>query len=369
MQHDDRARGFDRREFLIGSASLAIAASAGIACSEESSRRDARPDLSRDAAVERPRDGATSDGPVCSASQPLPAPTTPARVVEVKDPTSVDVNGNINATRVGLMLGAGLMKLANETEIKKAWQVLLPDFTTSMRIGIKLNCLSSSLYNSLPLVAALVKTLVGDLGADASKIIVWDRRSDELSRSQLTDAAVGAKVLGTIKKPSDTSGPGYETQSQCVLTKETHLSRILTEQTDITINIPLLKTHTVSGITGALKNTYGCIDNPGDFHTGLIQELPVIYRLDGIRKRMRLHITEALLAVLQGSTEDPPDATPGRLLLSLDPVALDTHALSVANTLRGAGKEVDAAKVKWIDEAAKLNLGTKTVDPQVFTLT
>jgi hypothetical protein len=43
--------------------------------------------------------------------------------------------------------------------------------------------------------------------------------------------------------------------------------------------------------------------------------------------------------------------------------------LSVANTLRGAGKEVDAAKVKWIDEAAKLNLGTKTVDPQVFTLT
>lgn len=366
MRDEDRSQ-LDRREFLIGSASLALAAGVGLACSDGGGKTpDAKPDARHDGPVKEGsvKEGSPGDGPACGAPQPLPKPASPALVVDVQDLKSVGSTGIIDAVRVKAMLASGLTALAKQTDIKQAWKTLIPDFAPSMRIGIKLNCLSSYLYNSVPLVKALVETLVQDLGADAAKIIVWDRRTDELSRSKLTDAAVGAKVVGTFKTPKDTTGPGYEAKSECVLTQQTHLSRILTEETDITINIPLLKTHTVSGITGAMKNAYGCIDNPGSFHGDIIHQIPVIYRLDRVRQRMRLHITEALLAVAQGSTEDPPDATPGRLLLSVDPLALDSHALEVINALRasGGGQPVEAARVAWLDEAAKLNIGTRTVD-------
>lgn len=361
----DKKSQLDRREFLIGSTSLALAAGVGLACSDDGGKT---PDAGRDLGL---KEGPAADGPACSGGpQPLPQPASPAIVVDVQDLKSVGTGGTIDAVRVKAMLAAGLTALAKQTDIKQAWKTLIPDFAPSMRIGIKLNCLSSYLYNSAVLVKALVETLVQDLGADAAKIIVWDRRTDELARSKLSDATVGAKVVGTHKTTKDTTGPGYEAKGECVLTQQTHLSRILTEETDITINIPLLKTHTVSGITGAMKNAYGCIDNPGNFHGDIVHQIPAIYHLDRVRQRMRLHITEALLAVAQGSTEDPPDATPGRLLLSADPLALDSHALEVVNALRAkaGGQPVDSPRVGWLDEAKRLNLGTRTVDLKAVNL-
>ena len=53
-------------------------------------------------------------------------------------------------------------------------------------------------------------------------------------------------------------------------------------------------------------------------------------------------------------------------------VALDAHALQLVNTLRAQDpkklKPLPADKVKWIDEAARLNLGTKNVDAQIVTM-
>jgi hypothetical protein len=354
-----------RREFLVGSASLALAAGLG-ACSDDTTAKpaDVRPDVSKDAGTEaRPPDGSKP----CPSPSPLIPPPSPARVVEVHDAKCV-TGSTVDAVRVKAMLAAGLKSLAQATDVKQAWKTLIPDFAPSMRIGIKLNCLSSYVYSSLPFLQALTETLVQDLGADATRLVVWDRRGDELTRSKITETALKVKVLGTVASTTDATGPGYEAKELCVLTRGTRLSKILTTETDITINIPLLKTHTISGMTGSMKNTYGCIHNPGDFHGDLIHELPVIYRIDEIHKRMRLHITEALFAVIKGDTADPPDTVPGRLLLATDPVALDSRAIALANTLRGTLKPVDPAKLGWIDEALKLNLGTTARDDQLITI-
>jgi hypothetical protein len=286
--------------------------------------------------------------------------------VEIWDPESV-VAEEIVAARVREMLQAGLRSLAQTEDLPTAWQTLIPDFAPSMRIGLKLNCLSSYLTNSLPLLQALVQSLTDDLGADPDRIVAWDRRGDELVRAGITPEAIGAQTLGTVTSIQDDSGPGYETRAECVIDRETHLSRILTEETDITINLPLLKKHTVAGMTGALKNIYGCIDNPGDFHGDLNTSLPVLYRLDPIHSRCRLHITEAVLAVTRGDTADPSDAAPGRLLLSRDPVALDKHALDLMNSLRDPLPPIPAEKVTWIEGAAGLNLGTTSLDLDQIT--
>jgi hypothetical protein len=269
------------------------------------------------------------------------------------------------------MLIAGLNELAGETDIKQAWKTLIPDFSQTMRIGLKLNCLSSKLYNAKSLLLALIDSLVNDLGADSSRIWVWDRRTDELTRSKLTETELGVKVAGTVASTKDPSGPGYEQQTECILTQQTHLSKILTQETDITINLPLLKTHNVSAMTGSMKNTYGCIDNPGDFHANLNEDLPAIYRLDPIHKHVRLHITDALKAVTKGDTTDYPDDIPARILLSTDPVAVDSQALNLINSLRTQNPNLQplpTEKLEWLDNAAKLNLGTSNVEEKKLTM-
>jgi hypothetical protein len=359
------ASGVDRREFIVGTAaSLALFAGASLtSCSSDS---NSSPDVRADGAADRGHGDQTPQGDLPPKGD-LPL-TQPARVVEVHDPLSVE-GSEIKADRVKAMLKAGLLNLAQKEDLQAAWKVLVPDFLPSMRIGIKINCLSSYLYSSGPFLAALVESLITDLGADASRILVWDRFGDELTRSKLPDQIAGAKVLGTVATSKDPSGPGYETKTQMIGAQETRLSRILTEQTDLTINIPLLKTHTISGITGALKNTYGCIDNPGDFHDDLNHQLPLIYSLKPLRERLRLHINEALMAVIKGDTTDPPDTVTARLLLSQDPVALDTHALALVNTLRQPKPAVPAAKLGWLDEAVRLGLGSNKVDLKQVTIT
>jgi uncharacterized protein (DUF362 family) len=358
-----KRRRVDRREFIVETGALAVVAGAGLGgCSDDNG---SRPD--------GPRADGGGDGPAsCSATpEPLIPPRAPARVVEVHDPLSVSASA-YDAARIKAMLAAGVQKLADTTDTAQAWKALIPDFAPSMRIGIKLNCLSNNLYNSNELVLAVIETLVTDLGADSQKIWVWDRRTDELIRSSLTQATLNVKAAGTVASTTDPSGPGYESKAECVIDKGTRVSRILTAETDITINIALLKTHNVSAITGALKNTYGCIDNPGEFHADFNHYLPALYRLDAIRKPFRLHITEGLKAVIKGDDPTAPaDTLAGRLLLSQDPLALDSEAAKLVNALRATNPklaQLSVEKLGWLDEAEKLGLGTRNTDLQQVTM-
>ena len=132
--------------------------------------------------------------------------------------------------------------------------------------------------------------------------------------------------------------------------------------TDFTINCPVLKTHEVSGVTGALKNIYGIIDIPGEYHHNLLEALPALYRLPPIRNRIRLTVIDALIAVTTGGTSSPPDTTPRRVLVSLDPLAADSHALALVNQLRAEKNlnlsAVDPAITTWLKNGYDLGLGT-----------
>jgi uncharacterized Fe-S center protein len=59
---------------------------------------------------------------------------------------------------------------------------------------------------------------------------------------------------------------------------------------------------------------------------------------------------------------NPADAAPGRILLGLDPVALDSYALTLINQLRAAmiGRDnpIKAGLTDWIAEGARIGLGS-----------
>lgn len=285
-------------------------------------------------------------------------------MVDAATGTGSAKKGVVQPDKVQLMLDAALSELAGGAD--NPWPVLLPDYRPGMRIGLKVNCLNAYLPTSPALVLAIVTSLKSRLGVDPSNIIVWDRRLDELSRNLgYTSAELGgAQLLGTVNSVEDPSGPGYTKKPLCgvVAGQVPRLSRIHTELTDITINCPVLKTHGVSGVTAALKNIYGIIDIPGNYHGALLQTaLPQLYALPLIGKRIRLTIVDALTAVLKGDTSDRPNGYPRRILAATDPVAMDAYALALVNQLRselGYSTPVDEKLTKWIANAESLGIGS-----------
>jgi hypothetical protein len=245
------------------------------------------------------------------------------------------------------------------------WPTLLPTYAAGTRIGLKVNCLNSKLSTSPAIVRAIIRSLLLNLNVDATNIVVWDRRLDELTGAGKYSAEdlQGAALVGTVNSTTDSSGPGYSA-APCAAIEggSPRLSRILTEQTDVTINCPVLKSHGVSGVTAALKNIYGIIDIPSSYHDNLPVALPALYNVPAIRNSIKLTIVDALQAVTLKDTQDPPDSTPKRIFASTDPLALDHYALDLVNQLRsarGAGP-LQGAYLGWLDRAYELGLGTKT---------
>lgn len=307
--------------------------------------------------------------PGCQDSSPLPPVNGPSRVAEVHAESSVATDpvtrqNTVDPDVVRAMLDDALGALAGTAAY---WPILLPDVTATTRVGIKVNTLNQECSTRPSLVRALVDSLRAAFGLPAANVIVWDRRLDELSRGGYSaDAMGGVQVMGTVASTDDASGPGYE-EAYCLASgKPTHLARILTELTDVTINCPVLKTHSISGVTAALKNIYGVIDNPSDFHGDLVTSLPALYRLPPVHERMRLTIVDALIAVTVGGTSSPVDTVPKRILAGQDALAVDSYALALVNRLRaekamGLG-DVDGSLVSWLENARALGLGATSYD-------
>jgi hypothetical protein len=254
------------------------------------------------------------------------------------------------------------------------WSVLLPTADPCTRIGLKVNCLSSKLPTSAPVVRAIIRNLQNNLGICPSNIVVWDRTFTELGYGKYTaDVLQGAQLLGTLGQSHGIVGPGYsdtnhgafdgfDSDAKLAGKFAPRLSRILTDRTDITINCPVLKRHGVSGVTASMKNIYGMFDIPGHFHSPYLQTvLPAIYSIPQIRNSIKLTIVDALRSETLRDTQDPPDCAPKRVFASLDPVAIDCYALTLLNQLRAIlnAPPISGPEVGWIDNAYQLGLGTK----------
>lgn len=348
----------DRREFMLGSTAAMLVAGTGLGgCCDEC------PTLAADGAAARPEAGpeagkdstpAPDQGKPDSKPKDATVPTLKGRVVEITDPKSISTTSTLDAARVKAMLQAALRDLTGQQDLYKAWKVLLPNFYAQKRIGLKVNTINSKACNSSALLLALIETLVKDLGADAKNIIVWDRTAVELANAKLTTAGLGVNVMYT----DPPGGVGFDDTLFKISGKETAVSALLTMKTDITINLGVLKDHDIGGITGALKNSFGMISNPGDYHTTIAKDLPEIYNISHIKGRVRLCILEGFLAVAQGGPMGPPTHKPGKLLVSIDPVAIDAHALTVINSLRKT--PVASSMLGWLPNAVAKGLGTST---------
>lgn len=234
----------------------------------------------------------------------------------------------VNAQTVADMVHRAVKRLAGEDDMGAAWGKFVgPDDV----VGIKVNALfPGGGTTHVEVVNAVVEGCQA-AGVPAERIIVWDRKTSELARAGF---------------PTNRDGPGvryygtdgaYEAQTTTLGSFSGRLSEILTKQITALINVPILKSHGIAGMTGVLKNHYGSFHNPQAHHGNYCD--PYMADVNGvpaIRDKMRLAVVDALFPIAHGGPRPRPQYTwiHGGILVSTDPVAADYVGLQILERRR-----------------------------------
>ena len=261
----------------------------------------------------------------CSAL-PAAADTTTgsekSRVVVARDPLLRGPGTDVDAKRIAALVDRALLAFFGLPESSQnpaeAWRKIVKPADT---VSLKVNTLGGRGISTSTVLVEEICERLQQAGVRASNILVWDRDTAELER-----AGFRASVGGERVQCYGTDHAGYEDDLSAWGSVGSRLSKILTRQTSVLINLPVLKDHDGAGVTLALKNMYGAVHNPNKYHpNGCNPYVADLNMLPEIRSRMRLSICDATTAMYEGGPGFKPEHSwkPNALLVATDPVALD----------------------------------------------
>jgi uncharacterized protein (DUF362 family) len=279
----------------------------------------------------------------------------PGRVVEVTHPGSV-VNRRVSQPAVGAMVDAGMKSLTGEPVPKDAWARFV---TPSDIVAIKVNPSGvPATTTSIPLVREVVRSL-NSAGVPNKNIIVYDRNSIQLEvNGYHALLPPGVRIVGLDQRwavGGETRG-GYDPdvfcEMDCFGERETrsYLASIVSTEATKIINLPCLKEHNASGVTGCLKNlAYGSFNNVARTHvdpkTYTDPVIAVMCSTAPLRSRAVLNIMDGIRAVYHSGpfAWNPEFVWEAKtLLFGTDPVAVDRIELEIVEQKR---REVGAPSV------------------------
>ena len=311
----------------------------------------------------------------------------PGKVIHLKSSKAI-INNEIVEKEAYAMISKGMLELTGEKNLNKAWRTFV---NPGEKIGLKVNPVAGKdLATSHAVVKSVIKQLTSS-GIKKEDIIIWDRREMQLWECGFTpENYPGIKITGTEqqdKKGSyyDADGKLYgekmidrdwfyyaETEQEydaetipfMVNTgKYSYFSKIVTQELDKIINIPVLK-NAGGSITNAMKNlAFGAVSNTGRLHAKLWNDTCAeVCAFAPLRDKVVLNICDALKGCFNGG----PGANPqffcnyNSILVATDPVALDRIAYDIVAEKRieeGLQKALTPQVLTFLAMAADLKLG------------
>ncbi|MDE0466483.1 MAG: DUF362 domain-containing protein [Candidatus Poribacteria bacterium] len=275
---------------------------------------------------------------------------------------------------VSELMDQAMMKLTGRASAKEAWRdIVLPDDI----VGIKINPLGGPELSTHSIIVDKIVEGVYGAGVLKKQIVIWDRFEDHLLNAGYPIRQEDGEVR-TIA--SDTEGIGYddevfyESEKDSVTRREnestrSRYSRIVTQEVDVLINVPVLKHHAMAGVSGCLKNlAFGSVDNTRRFHGKPIYCNPAIGEIlehKVLKDKLALNIVDGLVASFdKGPTYHAESAWKyGGLFISTDPVILDVLVLQTINQKREEMELDSVSKLaNHVNTASSLGLGTNTLD-------
>jgi uncharacterized protein (DUF362 family) len=311
----------------------------------------------------------------------------PGRVALVRNTRSVKDN-TIVAQEVYDMIEQSMLTLTGEKKLKKAWRRFV---SPGERIGLKVNPVAGkSLSTSHEVVKAVIAQLE-ESGIERSQLTIWDRREFELTDVGFTtENYPGIRIVGTEQMDknglyygsdgklygehmidrewfywADVEGEYDEYTMPYMVNggKYSYFTKIITQDLDKIINIPILK-NAGATVTLALKNlAYGSVSNTGRLHAKLWAETSAeVCAFAPLRDKVVLNIVDGIKGCFNGG----PGANPQffcdyhTIITGTDPVAVDRIGYDIVLAKRiaeGLQKEGAASALNFMAMAEKLALG------------
>lgn len=267
----------------------------------------------------------------------------PGRVVELRDPKAI-VRNRVSQPIVQHMLEHAMKELTGEKSAQAAWAKFVEPRDI---VGIKINPSGAPACCSSPEILREIIGSVQSVGVPARNVLVYDRYSFEMDiGSYQALLPPGVRILGI--QEAFTGDAGYEPNVYCdgnlfgEWETRSYMASVVAHEVTKIINVPTMKDHSASGVTGALKNlAYGTFNNvarthraPYSFTNPLIG---LMCTVEPLRSKAVLHIMDGMRQVWHGGpltqVQDFIDQ-PGILLVATDPVAMDTIELEAIEAKR-----------------------------------
>ena len=265
-------------------------------------------------------------------------------MIEVRDSSAI-VRNRVSQPVVRRLLDQSMKALTGDTSARDAWAKFVEPKDV---VGIKINPSGAPACCSSPEIIREIIAALRSVGVPARNILVYDRYSYEIdvgSYQALLPPEI--RIVG-IQDAFTSGGDGYEADVYCDANffgeweTRSYMATIVAQEVTKIINVPTMKDHSASGVTGALKNlAYGTFNNvarthrpPHSFTNPLIG---LMCTVEPLRSKSVLHIMDGMRLVWHGGpltqVQDFIDQ-PGILMVATDPVAMDTVELEAIEKKR-----------------------------------
>ena len=256
-----------------------------------------------------------------------------SKVVIARDPALHGADGKLDEKRVLDLLDRAIAAYTGHKNPVEAWKhIVLEGGGQDKVIGLKTNGLGGKgISTHLALVLAVSERLQ-QAGVKPGNILVWDRNARDLQACGLTINTDPSRI-----RCYGSDVAGFEDQLETWGSSRARFSKILTRECAMVINLPILKDHSMAGVTFAMKNMYGVVERPQDLHaTGCNPGVADLNAFPVIRQKIKLTIGDAMSSVYDGGPGFRPEHLwqPNALIVGEDRVAMDQTAWGILEKKR-----------------------------------
>ena len=246
------------------------------------------------------------------------------------------------------MMERGMRALTGEKDALAAWRRFIEPKDV---VAIKVNAGGRPYCVTSPVIVAEIVRQLMALGLKPSQIVIYERFFGQLAEvnyaPQLPEGVqIQAAERGNRAPEQRDYDPLTYVEAQFFGEEDTrsNMMRLVSERATKIINVPNMKDHGATGVTGCLKNVaYGSFSNVARTHDkGVSHTLTAVGTLaavEPLRSRTVLQIMDGLRAVWHGGPFAPTQRFlffPRQIVLGTDPVAIDRLLLDVIDDKRKA---------------------------------
>jgi uncharacterized protein (DUF362 family) len=282
---------------------------------------------------------------VVTRFKPWPKPgmpgAYPGKVVTVHSPKCIDeATEKVDVPTVREMIARGMTTLTGDRDARDSWARF---FNADDYIGIKINGSGAPGAMSMPDVVADVVRNLTTVGVKPANIVIHERGG-----GQILQARYDQFVPAGVRVESANTWLGYDAGVYVDVNffgeddTRSYLIRMVSDHFTKIINIPNMKDHSASGVTGCLKNiSYGEFNNVARSHyrykTECLTFIGTLANTEPIRSRTVLNIMDGLRGVWHAgpfSTDRRYRFYPKQMKFGTDPVAMDRLLIDVIDAKR-----------------------------------